>query len=153
MQLLVKTCILFLTSTVTSIVFQRKRELSVKWKDAPPVQIKISHPQRNGMSFWWIKKNKLHIVNLLVEYIKLEAVANKAVILNQNSHCFFVNQTSICVCIPELDSPNRAADEVYAGQDSSNKVWVIADNTDTDIYYKSDQYSPSCKILFLLSTR
>ena len=47
------------------------------------------------------------------------------------------NQTK-CVCIPEPDSLHREADQkilmhvVYAGRDSSNKVCVIAD--DTDIY-------------------
>ena len=84
------------------------------------------------------KKNKLQIVNFLVEYIKSGAVANKAVILNQKSECFFVNQTNTCVCIPELNSLYRGADlktlmhVVYAGQDITNKVCLIAD--DTGIY-------------------
>ena len=42
------------------------------------------------------KKNKLQIANLLVEYIKSGAVANKAVIVNQKSQFFFVNQTNNC---------------------------------------------------------
>ena len=78
-------------------------------------------------------KNKLQIVSLLVEYIKSGAAANKAVVVNQKSQSFFENQTNNCVRIPELDSLHREADQkipmhvVYAGQDSSNKVCVIAD--------------------------
>ena len=56
-------------------------------------------------------KNKLQIVNLLGEYIKSGAAAYKAVIVNQKSRCFFVNQTSTCVRIPELDSSHREADQ------------------------------------------
>ena len=84
------------------------------------------------------QKNKLQIVNLVCEYIKSGAVAYKAVIVNQKSRCFFVNQTSTCVRIPELDSSHRKTDQKipmdvpYAGQDSSNKICVMTD--DTDIY-------------------
>ena len=82
------------------------------------------------------QKNKLQIVNLLAKYIKLGAVANKAVIVNQKSQCFFVNQTNNCVSIPEINSLHREAYQkismhaVYVGQDSSNEVCVIADDTD-----------------------
>ena len=95
-------------------------------------------PTKEWNEFQMNQKNKLQIVNLLVEYIKSGAVANKAAIVNQKSQCFFVNQTNNCVRIPELDTSDRKADQkipmrvVYAGQTSSNKVCVTAD--DTDIY-------------------
>ena len=75
---------------------------------------------------------------MLVEYIKSGSVANKAVIVNQKSQRFFVDQTNNCVRIPELDSSHREVDQKisthvpYAGQNSSNKVSVISD--DVDIY-------------------
>ena len=74
---------------------------------------------------------------MLVEYIKSGAVADEAVIVNQKCQCFFVNQTNNCVRIPKLDSSHKEADQkipmhiVYAGQDNSNKVCVIADDKDT----------------------
>ena len=40
-------------------------------------------PTKEWNEFLMNQKNKLQIVNLLVDYIKLGAVANKAVILNQ----------------------------------------------------------------------
>ena len=95
-------------------------------------------PTKEWNEFLMNQKNELQIVNLLFEYIKSGAVANKAVIVNQTSQCFFVNQTNNCEYIPELDSSHREADQkitmhvVYAGQGSRNKVCMIAD--DTDIY-------------------
>ena len=95
-------------------------------------------PTKEWNEFQMNQKNMLQIVNLLVEYIKSGAVANKAVIVNQKSQCFFGNQTNNCVRIPKLDYSDRKADQnipmhvVYAGQNSSNKVCVITD--DTDIY-------------------
>ena len=81
-------------------------------------------PTKEWNEFLMNQKNKLQIVNLLVDYIKLGAVANKAVILNQQSQCFFVNQTNNCVRTPELDSLDRGADlkipmdVVYAADDT-----------------------------------
>ena len=85
-------------------------------------------PTIEGNAFLMNQKSKLQIVNVLVEYIKLGAVVNKAVIVNQKSQCFFVNQTNNCVCIAKLDSSHREVDQkiqmhvVYTAQDSSNKV-------------------------------
>ena len=42
-----KTCILLLITTVTSIVFQRNGEMSVKWKDTSTVEIRS--PTHKGM--------------------------------------------------------------------------------------------------------
>ena len=103
------------------------------------------------------QKNKLQIVNLLAKYIKLGAVANKAVIVNQKSQCFFVNQTNNCVSIPEISFLHREAYQkipmhaLYVGQDSSNEVFVIAD--DTDIYLSMINIAYRVKSCLYFSTR
>ena len=56
-------------------------------------------------------KNKLQIVNLLVDYIKSDRICDKAVIANQGSECFFIQHGDDSVYVPELDSPNSKADQ------------------------------------------
>ena len=117
-------------------MFQRNRNVSQQERYISSLDHDLP-PTKEWNEFLMNQENKLQIVNLLVEYIKSGAVADEAVIVNQKCQCFFVNQTNNCVRIPELDSSHKKADQkipmhiVYADQYSSNKVCVIADDTDT----------------------
>ena len=56
-------------------------------------------------------KNKLQIINLLVDYIKSGKIRDKAVIVNRGSECFFLIEHGIdWVHFPELDTLHRQAE-------------------------------------------
>ena len=56
-------------------------------------------------------KNKLQIVNLLVNYIKPGRILHKAVIVNQGSECFCITHNNGCV--PEHHSSHSEADQKF----------------------------------------
>ena len=56
-------------------------------------------------------KNKLQIVNVLVDCIKSGRIRHKAVIVNQGSESFFVEHGNSCLRYPELDSFHKEADQ------------------------------------------
>ena len=78
------------------------------------------------------QKNKLQIVNILLDYINSGCIKNKAVIVNKGSECFFIDHGNNCTRISELDSSHREADQkipmhaVYAGQQNNDTVCVVA---------------------------
>ena len=76
-------------------VNQMERCINSLDQDLPPIM--------EWSEFLMNQKSELQIVNLLVEYIKWGAIADKAIIVNQNSQCFFVSQTKPSVCV----SPNQ----------------------------------------------
>ena len=83
-------------------------------------------------------KSKRQIVNLLVDYIKSGRIRDKAVTVNQESECFFIEHGNDCVRFPELDSSHREAGQkipmhtVYVRPKKNDTVCVVAN--DTDIY-------------------
>ena len=95
-------------------------------------------PTKEWGEFLMNQKNKLQIVNILVDYINSGCIKNKAVIVNKGSECFFIDHGNNCTRISELDSSHRGADQkipmhaVYAGQQNNDTVCVVAE--DTDIY-------------------
>ena len=106
-----------------STVFHLTRETSVRCREWLIVWIKIFLSQKNGMNFWWIIKNKLQIVNLLVDYIKLGRILDKPVIVNQGSKCFLENGNDN-VWFPELDSSHMEADQ----KNPMHAVCVVGNN-------------------------
>ena len=95
-------------------------------------------PTKEWKEFLISYKNKLQIVNLLVDYAKSGRIRDKVVIVDQGSGCFFKEYENDCVCFPKLDSLHREADlkilthAVYVGRENNDIVYVVAD--DADIY-------------------
>ena len=67
-------------------------------------------PTKEWKEFLISYKNKLQIVNLLVDYAKSGRIRDKVVIVDQGSGCFFKEYENDCVCFPKLDSLHREAD-------------------------------------------
>ena len=68
-------------------------------------------------------KNKLQIVNLLVDFIKSGRILDKPLIVNQGCKCFLENGNE-SVCFPELDSLHREADQ----KNPMHAVFVVGSN-------------------------
>ena len=94
-------------------------------------------PLKEWNDFLMNSKNKLQLVNMLVEFSKT-VLSKSEVFINKGSVCYIVKD-NICQRIPELDSKHREADQkipfhvVYAGKNSEETICVVAD--DSDIYF------------------
>ena len=83
------------------------------------------------------RRNKLQLVNLLVDLIKDGAVA-KDVYVNRGNGCYFRQNNGTWIPFPVLDSSPRKADQViplhavYAGSRPEDTTCIVAD--DRDIY-------------------
>ena len=82
---------------------QMERVINILNQDLPPTK------ERN--EFLMNYKNKLQIVNVLVDCIKSGRIRHKAVIVNQGSESFFVEHGNSCLRYPELDSFHKEADQ------------------------------------------
>ena len=97
-------------------------------------------PTKEMNEFLMNYKNKLQIVNLLVDYIKSGRNRDKAVNVNEGSESFYMEHDNDYVRYPEFDSLHREADQkiamhtVYVGGENNDTVCVVAD--DTDIYLR-----------------
>ena len=95
-------------------------------------------PTKECNEFLMNYKNKPHIVNLLVHYIKSGRIRDDVVIVNQGSECFYIEHGNECVRFRELDSSHRKTGQKipmhtnYVGRENNDTVCVVAD--DTDIY-------------------
>ena len=92
-------------------------------------------PLKEWNDFLKNSKNKLQLVNMLVEFFKTGVLSKFEVFINKGSVCYIVRD-NICQAIPELDSKHRKADQkipfhtVYAGKNSEEIVFVVADDSD-----------------------
>ena len=80
-------------------------------------------------------RNKLQLVNILVDLIKDGAVG-KDVYVNRGNDCYFRQNNGTWIPFPTLGSSNGEADQViplhavHAGSRPDDAICIVADNTD-----------------------